>query len=294
MSKILDSYLAKSTKSTYKRAYSLFQQFSIDTFKTNSSLPISIDMLSMFISYLNLEGFAPASIISYTSALGYMHKISSLPDPTSAEIVQKLLSAITKISPAGDSRLPITILILERLVKSLDAMGTHFYHKMLLKAMFLTAFHGLFRISEITSSNTNSAKINMANINREDNVYTITITDFKHNLKKTPHMIHLRASDDTNVCPVTAIQQYLKVRGSDQGPLFVLPNNFPVTRNFFALKLKACLSFCNLDTRKYKSHSFRIGGSSYLAELGYSDAQIRIMGRWKSDAFKGYIRNTKA
>ena len=36
--------------------------------------------------------------------------------------------------------------------------------------------------------------------------------------------------------------------------------------------------------------SFRIGAATYAAEQGISDTKIRHMGRWKSDAFKKYIR----
>ena len=35
---------------------------------------------------------------------------------------------------------------------------------------------------------------------------------------------------------------------------------------------------------------FRIGAASHAAECGYSETQIRLLGRWKSDAFKKYIR----
>ena len=31
--------------------------------------------------------------------------------------------------------------------------------------------------------------------------------------------------------------------------------------------------------------------ASHAAEKGFSDAQIRTLGRWKSDAFKLYIRS---
>ena len=38
-----------------------------------------------------------------------------------------------------------------------------------------------------------------------------------------------------------------------------------------------------------KSHSYRIGGACHAAEVGYSDDQIRALGRWKSDGFKVYL-----
>ena len=38
-----------------------------------------------------------------------------------------------------------------------------------------------------------------------------------------------------------------------------------------------------------KSHSYRIGGACRAAEVGYSDEQIRVLGRWKSDGLKIYL-----
>ena len=59
----------------------------------------------------------------------------------------------------------------------------------------------------------------------------------------------------------------------------------------FNPELSRCLTFCGLDTKKYKGHSFRIGAASHAADKGFSDAQVRTLGRWKSGAFKSYIRS---
>ena len=39
-----------------------------------------------------------------------------------------------------------------------------------------------------------------------------------------------------------------------------------------------------------KAHSFRVGATSHAAEQGCSDAQIRMLGHRKSNAFQRYIR----
>ena len=52
-------------------------------------------------------------------------------------------------------------------------------------------------------------------------------------------------------------------------------------------ELQRCLAYCGLDTSRYKSHSFRISGACHAADRGYSDAQIRALGRWKSDGGGG-------
>ena len=55
------------------------------------------------------------------------------------------------------------------------------------------------------------------------------------------------------------------------------------------------LTFTNfkdsLDPTKYKEHSFRIEAATLAAESGFSDAQIRLLGRWRSNAFRKYIRS---
>ena len=45
------------------------------------------------------------------------------------------------------------------------------------------------------------------------------------------------------------------------------------------------------DPRRYSSHSFRKGGASSLQAAGVGDAAIRLLGRWKSDAFNLYVRH---
>lgn len=80
------------------------------------------------------------------------------------------------------------------------------------------------------------------------------------------------------------------MRGYTEGPLFQTMDGLAVSRTVFTTHLAAVFIQCGLDPTKYKGHSFRIGASSYAAERGFSDTQIRLMGRWKSDAFKKYIR----
>ena len=43
---------------------------------------------------------------------------------------------------------------------------------------------------------------------------------------------------------------------------------------------------------RYKGHSFRIGGATSLAKRGVPSHIIQIMGRWRSECYKLYIRFT--
>ena len=93
-------------------------------------------------------------------------------------------------------------------------------------------------------------------------------------------------------CPVDvqSFLDYVTLRGTENGPLFINEDGFPILRSEFSKKLCSIIRLCGLDPTRYKGHSFRIGAATYAAEQGHSDTQIRHMGRWKSDAFKNYIR----
>ncbi len=64
----------------------------------------------------------------------------------------------------------------------------------------------------------------------------------------------------------------------------------PVAREAFAVQLSETIRLWGLNPDRYKGHSFRIGAASHAAGRGMSDSQIRIMGRWKTNAFQKFIR----
>ena len=117
--------------------------------------PISVERLSLFITFLNAKGYAPASISSYISALGYVHKIRSLSDPSTAFIVRRLLRSIHKSGRKGVTILPITEPILLELVKSLTRVTDSYYDQVMFRSMFLLAFYWVLRIGEITVNGIN-------------------------------------------------------------------------------------------------------------------------------------------
>ena len=66
---------------------------------------------------------------------------------------------------------------------------------------------------------------------------------------------------------------------------FNLSSIIPVHRQYFCGLLTTAIKRCGLNPARYKGHSFRIGAASHATERGMSDAQIRVLGRWKSNAF---------
>ena len=122
----------------------------------------------------------------------------------------------------------------------------------------------------------------------------LVISDYKHNTTGRAFSIIIHRDSTVQFCPVEFLLRWCRVRGSNSGPLFCRADGSAVKTEVFTQQLKGALAFCDLDCSSYKSHSFRIGAASLAAENGMSDAQIRGLGRWKSDAFKLYIRSPTA
>ena len=85
--------------------------------------------------------------------------------------------------------------------------------------------------------------------------------------------------------PVKILFYFLVARGDSQGAIFIQDDGSPVSRSWFSTQLSSAIKLCGLNPSVYKGHSFRIGAASHAAERGTSDAQIRILGRLKSNNF---------
>ena len=101
------------------------------------------------------------------------------------------------------------------------------------------------------------------------------------------------AKTGKNICPITAIIPYLALRGAKQGPLFLYQSGNYLTRQDFTTLLRTTLRQAGLDGSQYAAHSFRIGAATTAKEAGISDVHIKMLGRWKSNAYQLYVRTPR-
>ena len=293
---LLQSSLSESSRKSYTRAWVVFTEFYQRFQNARVILPVSTACIALFISFLCAKGLAPATITSYLSAISYVHKIKGYHDPTKSFLIEKLLVAVGRRSQA-DIRLPISRPLLYELVRALTHTNTYAYQRSLYGAMFMIAFYGFFRIGELTcKTRTMSSaalqfdQVTLLKVANRVTAVKIVITRFKHNTSNRAFSVLIESEQYEPFCPVQVLLDFLKMRGPHQGPLFSFANGDAVSTTQFNTELRRALIFCGLDTTRYKSHSFRIGAACHAAEKGFSDAQIRALGRWNSDAFKVYIR----
>ena len=157
--------------------------------------------------------------------------------------------------------------------------------------MCATAFYAFLRIGEITVFKQAPEVIQLSQLSKLSNTsgfiasVRFTFHQFKRHYNQSP--ISMIISRQAGVCPVETLLRYCSVRGLVPEPLFQHLNGVPVTQTEWLARV---IKYCGLDSTRYKGHSFRIGAASHAAASGYSDTQIRLLGRWQSDAFKRYIR----
>ncbi|XP_044175542.1 uncharacterized protein LOC122958671 [Acropora millepora] len=121
ISTLLQSSLQPSSLPTYQWAWKLFSQFlHIILPSVSTTLPISPPILALFIAYMYDRHYAPSTVTTYVSALGYCHKLSGFPDPTKAFFIVQMLKGYGKLGSRLDSWLPITLPILNRILESSD------------------------------------------------------------------------------------------------------------------------------------------------------------------------------
>ena len=292
-SHILAAALSHSTRRTYSAAIKSVYSFIRRAHPKALLFPAASKYIIAYITFASNRGLSPSTITSQLSVVSYLHKLASLPDPNQRFLIQKMLAGARKLKPQSDVRLPITPNILRLLIQAVDATAEAPYYNVMLKAMFLLAFHALLRVGEFTTTSTSGQQHTLQHkdvqlVSREETFsLLVTMHSFKHSRQPTSLDI---APQRGPLCPVTAYQNYMLVRGKQQGPLFMFPNHAPVTRNFFINQLNSALRWAKLDPRYYKGHGFRLGAATTAAANGMSEPQIEAMGRWHSKAYKKYIR----
>ncbi len=276
---------------------------SFKTFHSAYNLPFptfSLLAITSFISHLNInKKLQTSSIKGYLSGLQFFHKL--LYGSPSVHIANSqtslLIKGIQKTNPTRpDSRQPITLKILTKCISTLRR-GYHSAHTAhTLDAMFILAFFGFLRCSELAISSSFDPAIHPTIsdlVVLDDETISYTIKQSKTDQTKKGHFIYIFKLQSP-LSPYQTLLAFLHLRKSQSklpsDPLFTDDSNRPATRFWFQKHLKAVLHLSGTPAGNFSSHSFRIGAATTAAHKGLSQQQIQELGRWSSEAFKSYIR----
>ncbi|XP_070173728.1 uncharacterized protein [Littorina saxatilis] len=228
--------------------------------------------------------FAPSTIMSAVSAIGFVQKVMDVRDLSNAVLIRKMLQGSKQLNGSPDMRLPITLHILEKMVEASHIVIGSMYARLIFQAMCALAFHALLRVGEMTLSHNNWQR---EDISIEEDGMSITFRKFKHSMGAVVRHT-VKPCQKGSICAVSLVQRYLQMRRGSTGPLFLSDTGEAVLRSSFCKELKPALQFSGYPEGRYNTHNFRIGAATHLASQGASDAQIRLAGRWASNALTSY------
>lgn len=296
MTRLLDVSFSDTTYPTYGRAWHLFYTFHNLLHNAAPTLPLTQDSISLFISYLSYINLAPNTIHTYVSAINHINQLNGGEHLSSSFMSKKLLVGVDKSTPAKPKRLPITIDILHSIIHQLGKLAQGRYTISLFQALFSSMFYLGARVGEVSTSQGRSkntlllSHFSIPPVPAAQSPIQVSFHHFKHNKSASVHVINIHP-DQSIFCPVSLVRAFAAHRGPSPGPFFMHKNSKPVTASEVAKMLAWALRTAGWDPSLYGTHSFRIGWITHLAGLGASDAKMRSLGRFHSNAFKKYIRH---
>jgi hypothetical protein len=146
---MLKCSLTTQSFDSYKRAMQKYREFATVYFPNNPILPITVEHLVLFIAFCMHKNLALNTVSSYVSMLNCVQGMAGFHDFSHNFVIKKSLEGYRKQKAKADSRIPITPVILKKLIETLQHMNLLEFTHILLKAMCLLAFHAFLRVGEI-------------------------------------------------------------------------------------------------------------------------------------------------
>lgn len=286
--------LKLNTRKTYNSAQSQFLRFCASY--GLSPYLASEETLLMYIAHMSERGLQHSTMLVYLSAIRSLHVEAGLSDPLAGCLrINQALKAVQRHSAPPKRKLPITHHILQSLgVILLDS----FDHRMLWSA-FTLGYFGLLRAAEFCvtkppfnpKTNLTVTDINIFNAGDPSAFMSVQIKRSKTDTAGNGVSIYIGCSGHT-VCAVCAMQNYLAQAKphSPTRPLFTFQGGQVLTRQLLISSLQSLLKSIGIDPHDYSGHSFRSGGATDCALSGLGDWEIKLAGRWTSDAYQLYVR----
>lgn len=270
------------------------------------------DQISLFTAYMIMKRFQPSTIRSYISGIKYILNLIDIKVDTNSFKFSALVKAARYKNKKLRLRLPIKLRLLNRIldeVKKIPRVRDQPYLIALYRAMFVSAYYGLMRVGEITNSKhvvksrdahvaRNKTKVQFRlwtakNLKRGQWPDDIKI-DGLHDCRRCfPTMVKSagRSKNSESYCPVCIIKKYNALRERTQGckQFFIFRSGIAVGAHNFRTVLKEALKRIGVDNSVYNCHSFRHGRCCDLRRLGYSILDLKLVGRWRSNAVYNYM-----
>lgn len=319
--------LADRTQQTYRSAVKKYLEFAAFIHMA-APFPLTDEGLGDFAAFLALScGLAHESIRTYISGVKERHEREKhAPLPARLPFLSRVLAGIKRNVPGAAPRpaMPITlahIRMIREYLGNIDDPSAPI-DDICLFAACVVGFCGFLRKSNFLAGHGREA--DPSRLPRVADAFIIAVPGDPENslvrllLKSSKTDQHFEGDfasmgclcrNHREVCPVhllsalilrsAAIPKWSDLvsgdlyegrQGSDERPLFLMADGRPLSADRFLARLRVLLSRAGIDRAyEYTTHSFRRGAATAGGLAGLSDAQLKSMGRWRSEVFAKYI-----
>ena len=275
--------VAPVTRMQYKKHRAQFKNF-CDTLHLSAKKSKFVEALQLWVAELSKQGASYGSVLAKLAAVRHHRKKSRKDAKLSSHRLELMLRGLKKRRRTGPGKIPVTISHMQRLHKAADSMGNS--EALRVKAMTTLAFFGFLRPSELCISRSNHhLRRQDVRINKTNRYCLIKFNTFKHS--EGTQVIKIEEQTHGPIRPVKTIRTYLNTSNnsspSGHQPLF------DMTVEEFKDKIAELCQTAGIKS-KITPHCFRVGGATWASRQGWPDARIQQHGRWKSGAYKSYIK----
>ena len=265
-------------------------------------LPLSEETTLRFIHWMIItRKLKSGTISSYLAGIRQLHISKGMPCPSiRSETVNLILKGLQNKANIESrdkkmSRRPITMDLMGVLKKRLREWDTSATNQRMVWAVATNLFHGAFRIGELLCNKNSEFDPNFelttddVHISSETNQFRLKAP--KEDRKGRSVIVDVYATAGTS-CPVHALEKWRNMHRHWPScqPAFRWDDGKPFTQNQFRQIMKERLDgIIENPEDVFCTHSFRIGTASMLGTLGFSDEEVKAVGRWSSRAFEEYM-----
>ncbi|KAF5357521.1 hypothetical protein D9757_013063 [Collybiopsis confluens] len=299
--------LAASTRKTYSTGQKSYIDFARLHPKLLESpgqfLPAPVAVLKEWIVYLGMCSLQPKTIKAYLSSVRSLHVDTGLSfDACESVTLQRIIRGIKCYygDKGRNPKLPITLDILRAITAPPLSGDLNHIPNAIFDAAAKLAWSALFRTGEFALGD-QDAFDPAVHLTRDSIQFIPSVANPTHVRVSLPSSktdpfcrgvtLVIAAVPHLSTCPVSALKHLFSIHPlSAKSPLFAGPDGLPLRRSAFISTLKQRIAATGMDAARFSGHSFRRGAASSAAAAGYSDYEIqRLLGRWRSDAYKLYL-----
>lgn len=286
--------LRDSSKVMYHSIWQNFLQF-LQGFK---NLPAKWeDKMVMYAAHLGNIGEFSQTVSSYMSAIRYKLRKDGVHIPDRNFEIASIIRTCKLKNDQVHYRCGISKNMTKELVRAvkelfLDQGQEYLYY--LYRAVFLTAYYGMFRIGEIGESPHALKSADVKKSLNKEKFLMVLRSSKTHGKGDHPHTVSIPqvvdVQEDENIFdPFVAIQDYMS-RKPQSTQFFVHSDGSPLKTHQIRKAFKKTLKCAHFDPEIFDFHSYRVGRASDLLSSSVPFEIVKKWGNWKSDSIWKYFK----